>query len=137
MSYVRASNVNSRLQTLARRQCATFDTATQDRCLLDCSCVFFRQEYGRCHYFEAGVLPSNPELERKYRLERGLSDEKKDVCRTCAAPFERKSNRQVYCEKCGAERIRRARNKRAREHRATKRDSNALDGNTCTFEPSN
>jgi DNA-directed RNA polymerase subunit RPC12/RpoP len=121
-------SINKRLQTLARRQCATFDTTTQDRCLLDCQCVFFRQEDGRCRYFEAGVLPTDAKLERDYKAERGLGDEKKAVCSACGAPFERTGGRQVYCKTCGGEQARKARNKRAREHRASKRDSNALNG---------
>ena len=119
---MRVSVMNKRIQSLARNQCATFNTATADRCLLDCQCVYFRQQNGRCRYFETAVLPTDPELERKYRLERGLGDEKKDVCQTCNAPFERQSNRQIYCKTCAAEAARKARNKRARKYR----ESNAL-----------
>lgn len=118
------SSVNRRLRSLARASCATFNTATPDRCLLECKCVYFHEGNGRCRYFEDGVLPADPELERKYRLEHGLADGKKDVCRTCAAPFERKSNRQVYCATCGIEAARKARNMRARKYR----ESDALGG---------
>ncbi|MFD1955828.1 cysteine-rich VLP protein [Paenibacillus thailandensis] len=114
----------NRLQSLAKRQCATFDTSTEDRCLLDCQCVFFGQSGGRCRYFEEGVLPTDPKLERAYRIERGLADGKEDVCRKCSSPFERKSNRQIYCTGCGVEAARKARNKRARKYR----ESNALNG---------
>ncbi|MCU6709785.1 cysteine-rich VLP protein [Paenibacillus sp. J5C_2022] len=112
------SDVTARIQSMARTQCATFDTSTADRCLMDCQCVYFRQQNGRCRYFENAVLPADPALEQSYKAERGLADGSKYVpCRSCRAAFKRKSGRQIYCEKCGAEAARKARNKRAREYR--------------------
>lgn len=108
-------NVEKSMKRLARRQCASFDTSTEDRCLFGYKC-----EPARCPYFRKSVLPADPEIERAYRLERGQADEKDANCRKCTTPFERESNRQIYCEKCGIEAARLARNKRMREYRLRK-----------------
>jgi hypothetical protein len=71
-------------------------------CLLDKSCVFFcdNKEPVRCKYFEASVLPLNPDLQFKYRKERQLSTV--DLLRTCKRCLQAftGSIKEKYCGEC-------------------------------------
>lgn len=114
----------SKLQSLIANSCATYDR--DGMCLLetgangDRTCVYFREYGGRCSYAENCVIPGDPKIEAIYWAERGAGLTG-DICDRCNELFERKSNRQIYCSKCGSEVDKEKRRKRDCEYRERKR----------------
>ncbi|GGH85141.1 hypothetical protein JOD43_003909 [Pullulanibacillus pueri] len=111
------------LQKHVESHCATYNR--DGKCHLETSpgcnqCPFFREGdgFGRCAYFENAVLPADDKLKARYWQAFGAAywgDKPNAVCKRCEQPYERKSNRQVYCESCAAQV--RAENKAARNRR--------------------
>ena len=121
-------NLRRQLQRLACNHCATFNTNTTDRCLLetgadDTTCRYFREGENRCWYFETHVLPAFPEVEEIYmRQVAGVDvDVTYGKCGYCGETFAKNSNRQKYCPACrkNAERL----NSRARSRRYRQKKS--------------
>lgn len=105
------------------QSCATYDS--DGNCHLetnvngDRTCVYFREQGGRCLYAENFVIPGNERIEMQYWLERGLAqwNEGAKTCKSCNQLFKPTGNRQAYCTTCGQERARKKRNERNREYR--------------------
>lgn len=111
-------------QRFITNNCATFDS--DGKCHLetgangDQTCVYFREYGGRCSYAENCVIPGDHNIEVLYWAERGIALTG-DICDKCSQPFERTSNRQRYCKKCGEFVERENRRKRDREYKERKR----------------
>jgi hypothetical protein len=114
----------NKLQRFVADNCATYDG--EGKCHLetgaygDRTCVYFREHGGRCSYAENCVIPGDHSIEVLYWSERGVTMAG-DICESCQQPFERKSNRQKYCNKCGELAEREKRRERDREYKARKR----------------
>ncbi|MED4082011.1 hypothetical protein P4637_11960 [Halalkalibacterium halodurans] len=108
------------IRKLARLHCANFNAATETECLYyDGPCRYFNEK-GRCAYLETAVLPSDEALQARYwNAIRG--DAQLVYCAYCGEPYERKSNAQKYCRKCGPFVEREMRRLRDREYRQRKR----------------
>jgi hypothetical protein len=114
----------NKLQSFVSANCATYDG--DGKCLLetgangDRTCVYFREYGGRCSYAENCVIPGDHKVEVLYWAERGVTVSG-DFCDSCQQPFERKSNRQRYCKKCGEFAEKENRRKRDQEYKERKR----------------
>ncbi|QIZ08491.1 hypothetical protein HFZ78_18730 [Priestia megaterium] len=112
------------LQRLIKNKCATYDD--KGNCYLetgansDKTCVYFREQGGRCTYAEQSVIPDDAKIEASYLAERGVKTPA-NFCDSCLEPFERKSNRQRYCKKCGEFAEKENRRNRDREYKERKR----------------
>lgn len=112
------------LQRLIKTSCAIYNG--EGKCYLetgtnsDRTCVYFRPHGGRCTYAEQSVIPADAKVEALYWAERGVKLAG-DFCEMCNQPFERKSNRQVYCKKCGELAEKENRRQRDREYKERKR----------------
>jgi len=101
----------NKIKRLVKDQCACYlgdkHGISNFCCWKDGSCVMFNQEDNlpSCRYFENGVLPTDEELERDYKLKRDMEDGAKQAkpkvnCKRCGDTFSANSNRQHYCGKC-------------------------------------
>ena len=92
--------------TLIKNECAnyfpTLNNIKHYCCFRDKPCVYFAEELKPvCKYFETAVLPLNPELEVKYKRERGISViSLQAVCKKCSSAFVRKSKKKKFCDDC-------------------------------------
>lgn len=98
-----SESVKKDVQRLIQKSCATH--YRNDQCLLetsenDCTCVYFTENNRRCSYFENSVLPGDKSLEFRYWAERGQEINNGTICNRCNELFEKRSNRQKYCDSC-------------------------------------
>lgn len=116
------------LKRLARKQCATFDTATKNECLLQTGpngchvCKIFRGL--PCTYFGTHVVPAQPRLNELYRRKYLGEDVAGHAgkCAECGAEFQRRSNAVKYCSnKCRAEGRKRSKRKYNRKKDKSKK----------------
>jgi hypothetical protein len=112
------------LQRLIKNKCATYED--KGNCHLetgangDRTCVYFREQGGRCSYAEQSVIPNDAKVESLYLAELGVKVSG-DFCDACLQPIERKSNRQRFCKKCGELAEKENRRQRDREYKERKR----------------
>ncbi|MGF7184957.1 formylmethanofuran dehydrogenase subunit E [Desulfitispora alkaliphila] len=118
-----------KLKKLIKSDCAGFNKTLNNKtnfCIqVDDTCMFFvemadvqdtndtqtgdnQNNLPKCKYFEEGVLPLLPDLERQYheyhKSELSITTKHKPKvrkkCEKCDEPILATSNRQKYCEKC-------------------------------------
>jgi hypothetical protein len=108
--------LKSEIGKLARLHCANFNTATETDCLYyDKPCRYFNEK-GRCSYFETAVLPADEALQARYR--NAITGNAQPVyCASCGDPYERRSNAQKYCRKCGPKVRQKQSSRRSRAYR--------------------
>jgi hypothetical protein len=118
--------MKSEIQSFIKRNCATH--SHDDKCLLetaphDSTCVYFRKEDdGQCAYFENMVLPGGYDLYLRYWMALGNNEKPSGhFCERCNERYERTSNRQRFCVKCGAEVKKENRRRRDAKYRDRKR----------------
>jgi hypothetical protein len=105
------SSINREIKRLSKSCCANFHG--ESGCSLEpngqARCSFFREdsqarpfiEAGamRCGYFEKAVLPSDPDLVKRY-FGQPATDDNRRKCDRCGEAFVGKSNAAKYCRIC-------------------------------------
>ena len=108
------------IQRFITANCANYDR--DGKCLLETSesglrlCPMFYEIDQSCKYAEQSVLPGSPSLLVAYQARKG-KELTSSFCEICCEPFERKSNRQKYCDSCSVE----VRRKKKRSYNANYR----------------
>ena len=103
-----------RAKKLIRSLCANCDHG--DCLLLDdgevCVCPQLISYSLLCRYFRAAVLPADHALYAEI-----MDTDTRKRCASCGQPFYSRSNRALYCDRCGAVMQRQRTRDRVRRHR--------------------
>lgn len=122
--------IQKRLHRHAKGNCANHTGADGCMATMHGKCVLSfeadRLTANVCPYFMKAVAPSEPKLLDEYLrffpddypLKPEPVKELADKCAKCGEGYERKSNRQIYCENCSAEIRRNKERIRQQERRA-------------------
>lgn len=106
-----------RTKKLIRRLCANYSGGS---CLLledgyePCPCPQMLTYSLLCRYFRSAVLPADVELYTEI-----MNHPHRKRCAVCGRPFQAKSNRAVYCDRCADMERRRKTRDRVRRHRGS------------------